>query len=583
MKVTKEGRGRTRLLNKLWKFQLEKGFISDADVRRLSRELDIPVVEITGVISFYHFFSRKPRGKFAIYLNNSIVSEIKGFEKVKEAFEKETGTKFGSVDPTGTFGLFETSCIGLSDQEPAALINFVPFVNLTPKKIKNLISGLKSGKSLKKLAEPVTDHIRYTNGENAVLFKPYEIAAALKNMLKMSPYEVIEEMKWSQLSGRGGAFFPTGLKWDFCRKALGMQKYIICNADEGEPGTFKDRVLLNQMPGLLLEGMITAAYAVGATKGVIYLRAEYRYLKDKLEDTIQKFYDIGLLGVEIMGHQGFDFDVRVQMGAGAYVCGEETALIESLEGKRGEPRTKIYFPVEKGFQNKPTVVNNVETFCAAARIMEMGAPDYRALGTSKTSGTKLLSISGDCAKPGIYEIEWGMTISEMLDLCGAKKPHFIQFSGPSGTVLSASKDRNRQICREDVMCGGSVMIFNDKRDIFKILTNFSKFFINESCGLCTPCRAGNYLVGRKLEKIDNGMATGQDIAEIKNWSKIIQATSRCGLGKTSTNFILSSYDKFPEVFDEKTNSRSEAEKEFNTEDYIHDYIDFVNKQQGTKV
>ena len=561
---------RTQLLNYLWDFQDKNGYISTSDIRKLSKELGISWIEIEGVISFYHFFKRKPTGKFTIYLNNSIISEIKGVKKVKESFEKEIGTIFGETDPTGTFSLFETSCVGLSEHEPAALINLRPFINLTPKRVKDIISHLKAGGDIDTIKDEITDFIRYKNDKNEpVILREYKVGESILNLVKKHPEEVIQEIKDSGLSGRGGAFFPTGMKWEFARRSRSMQKYVICNADEGEPGTFKDRVLLNQMPGLVLEGMITGGYAVGATKGIIYLRAEYRFLKKKIQDTINNFYEIGLLGENILG-KNFDFDISIMSGAGAYVCGEETSLIESLEGKRGGPRTKVYFPVEKGYLEKPTIVNNVETFCSAARIMEFGSEVFSTKGTPKTKGTKLLSISGHCNKPGIYEIEWGMTIKEMLNLCEAKDTNFIQFSGPSGTVLT-KKDFNRTISGEDLICGGSVMIFNSKVDVFDILTNFSNFFIAESCGLCTPCRAGNYLIGKRLERIKNGEATFEEIEEIKSWAKVLRDTSRCGLGKTSTNFIVDAIDKFPELFKKK----ALKDKKFNLSAALNDYYDTV--------
>ncbi len=331
MNSKKPKESRTRLLDKLWKYQMEKGYISGSEIRRISRDLHISIVEVEGAISFYHFFHTEPTGRYTIYLNNSIVSELNGFKEVKEAFEKETGAKSGEVDATGTFGFFETSCIGLSDQEPAALINFRPFVNLTPKKVKEIVTALKKRGDLDKLADKVEDHIQNTLGDRSVYFKDYQKGKIIKKALKMMPGNIIEELKWSRLSGYGGAFFPTGLKWDICRKGLSFQKYVICNADEGEPGTFKDRLLLNQYVGLLLEGMIIGGYTVGASKGFIYLRAEYHYLKEKIENEIKKFYEMGLLGENILGHEDFDFDIRIQMGAGAYICGEETALIESME------------------------------------------------------------------------------------------------------------------------------------------------------------------------------------------------------------------------------------------------------------
>jgi [NiFe] hydrogenase diaphorase moiety large subunit len=260
-----------------------------------------------------------------------------------------------------------------------------------------------------------------------------------------------------------------------------------------------------------------------------------------------------LLGKDCANIKGFDFDVRIQMGAGSYVCGEETALLESLEGKRGEPRTKWFFPVEKGFLQLPTVINNVETFCAAARIVEMGVNEYLKLGMPGSAGIKLISVSGDCRRPGIYEIEWGMTVAELLEICEAEDPYYIQVSGPSGECISI-KEKYRRISmldlmmRKDIRCGGSFMVFNKQRDLAKVLMNFSEFFKSESCGICTPCRAGNFIIQKKLEKLNNGTANENDLTDLKNWGIIMKNTSRCGLGKTATNTIIAAMDKFRDYF-----------------------------------
>lgn len=537
------------LLNSLWEYQNRQGYIRDEDIEQCSRQFDISKVEVEGVVSFYHFFHRKPSGKFTIYLNNSIVSEFKGFQRVREAFERETGVRFGDVDPSGQFGLFETSCIGLSDQEPAALINFHPFTGLNTLKVRQIIARLKQGVPVEELCDDVEDNIRYVPpGKRAVFFREYFSGNAIVRLKGLSPEEVIEEIKRSQLSGRGGAFFPTGLKWGLCRQQAAEPKYIVCNADEGEPGTFKDRVLMNSMPGLVLEGMIVAGYAVGAREGILYLRAEYTWMKDKLDKDIERFYRMGLLGKNIAGIEGFDFDIRLQMGAGAYVVGEETAMLNSLEGKRGESRVKQYYPIERGFLGLPTVVNNVETLCAAARIIELGADHFLKTGTANSPGTKVISVSGDCHLPGIYEIEYGMTVEELLKLCQADDPYYIQVSGPSGECISMA-DKLRVLSKDDLSCGGSFMVFSRQRDILQILLNFTNFFKEESCGVCTPCRAGNFILQRKLEKIKLGLAQSSDFEDIRQWGRIMQVTSRCGLGKTAPNTLIKAMDAFPEYFE----------------------------------
>ena len=596
---------RTSLMDVLWDIQKKRRYISHDDKTKISKEFNISRMELEGVISFYHFFHRKNAGKYTIYLNCSTISKLHDYQAVKEAFQEELGIEIGNVTKDNQFGLFKTSCIGLSDQESSALINFHPFTNLTPKKVKTIVSKLRKGESVESLSNYPKDNIQYKpKKEKAIFFKDYDQGKSLGMLKSFSPDEVIELVKNSKLSGRGGAFFPTGIKWQLCKENKADQKYIICNADEGEPGTFKDRVLMNKYPGLLLEGMAMAGYAVGATKGTIYLRGEYFYLKDKLEETIKEFNEIGLLGKNILGIKGFDFKVDLHMGAGAYICGEETALIASMEGKRGEPTTKEFFPVEKGFLGKPTIVNNVETLCAVPRIMEMGLDKYLTIGTKATPGTKLLSVSGDCKKPGVYEIEWGMKLKEFLGLIEAKDPKYILFNGFAGEFLS-SVDFDREISGENLLSehiqfefkdpieysrkmsgvglrsGGSFMVFNSKRDLLSILKNITKFFVAESCGICVPCRTGNFLLNKKINKIMFCHADKHDLEEIEEWSTIIKQSSRCGLGKTSTNCLLTAMLKFPGEFQKCLLAESDFNPAFDLEKAVDNYDSIIHEIEST--
>lgn len=569
---------RSRLLSELWDYQERDRFISHEAINHLANRYQLSEIEIEGVASFYHFFHLKHAGKHTIYLNNSIISELKGFERIRETFERETGARLGFADPSGTFGLYATPCIGLSDHEPAALIDFYPFTNLNALKVKEIINKLKEGKSAGEICDTPHDNIRYTPANDRTLFfAPYTRGEAIANLASLNQDGVLDQLKHSELAGRGGAFFPTWKKWDTCRGYTTSPKFIVCNADEGEPGTFKDRVLLSNQPGSVLEGMIIAAYTVGASYGMIYLRGEYRWLVKKLENEIAAFHAQGLLGKSIAGIEGFDFDIRVELGAGAYVCGEETALLESMEGKRGEPRTKWFYPVEKGYLQLPTVVNNVETFAAVSRILQVGVDEYLKRGIPGSPGTKLISISGDCQRPGIYEIEWGLTIAELLELCGAEDPYFIQVSGPSGESVSI-KEKFRRIsmldlmAQKDIRCGGSFMIFNSERDIVHILMNFSEFFKHESCGVCTPCRAGNFIIQRKLERLQNGLADMNDLKELKNWGTLMKTTSRCGLGKTASNAILQSLVKFDDYFTARfAKTDNSIIRKFNHQSAVADY------------
>lgn len=589
---------RTELLNVLWDIQRKKRYISPEDIAKISLEFGMSKTEIEGVISFYHFFHFKDSGKFTIYLNNSIISEYSGYQEIKSAFEEVLGIKTGKVTSDKKFGLFETACIGLSDQEPACLINFRPFTHLNRQKVFDIIEKINSGRLPSEICDHTSSKIQYTpKPERTVFLKPYEQFSALKTLEQYSSDEIIETVKQSRLAGRGGAFFPTGLKWQFCRQNESDVKYIVCNADEGEPGTFKDRVLIQEHPELIIEGMIFAAYAVGASKGAIYLRAEYMYLKEELEKMLQNYRDHGYLGKNIPAKIPFEFDIYVQLGAGAYVCGEETALLHSMEGKRGEPGTKEYFPVQKGFMGKPTVVNNVETLATVPRIFEMGLENWLKLGTTKTPGTKLLSVSGDCPNKGIYEIEWGMKFSEFLKLTGVEKPKIVQFSGPSGDCLSISTNEDktlrssqrktrdyladdeydRTISGEDITCGGSVMIFNETRDVLHIVKSFSDFFVAESCGICVPCRTGNFLLNKKLEKLLHGHGEKKDLNDIKSWSEIIRTTSRCGLGQMSNNSLLQAIEKFPEVFDKALSENTDYNRAFDLEQATAEYDRIINE------
>lgn len=569
--LQKYGKDRTKLIDMLKEIQAGQGIISDKAIESIAKELKISRAEVEGVISFYHFLSDKPLGKYVVYLNNSITSEMAGREKVARALEKEAGCDFGQTSPDGLITLFETSCIGMNDQEPAAIINGVVFTCLNEEKVKKIVAWMKEGKDVQEMVEEFGDGANQHELVKAmvknnirkpgpVLFGDYTVGSAITKALKMSPEAIIEEVKKANLLGRGGAGFPTGLKWEFCRKEKSPEHYVICNADEGEPGTFKDRVLLTERPEMVFEGMTIAGYAVGARMGILYLRHEYSYLKNYLQHILERMRQQGFLGKNI-ANKGFDFDIEIKSGAGAYVCGEESALIESAEGKRGEPRDRPPFPVQKGFLNQPTTVNNVETLATATQIIVHGAGWFRSMGTPVSAGTKLLSVSGDCERPGIYEVEFGLTIKELLEMVGAKDTLAVQVGGPSGQCISES-GFGRKICYSDLATGGSIIIFNRSRDLFSIVRNFLDFFIEESCGWCVPCRAGNVLLKKKFEKIASGLGTRQDLAELEAWGKIIKSMSRCGLGQTSPNPILTTLTNFRELYESRINKEADFIPEF---------------------
>jgi [NiFe] hydrogenase diaphorase moiety large subunit len=368
---------------------------------------------------------------------------------------------------------------------------------------------------------------------------------------------VLAEIERSGLRGRGGAGFTTALKWRFCREAENPDKVVVCNADEGEPGTFKDRVLLTSYADAMVEGMTICAGIVGAREGYVYLRGEYRYLLEHLEAVLQRRREQGLLGRAICGRDGFDFDIHIHLGAGAYICGEESALIESLEGKRGVTRKRPPFPVTEGYLERPTVVNNVETFLAAARIAEHGGYWFRSEGTDRSAGSKILSVSGDCARPGIYEVPFGTPVADVLADCGAEQTQAVQVSGAAGATLDASAF-GRVLAYEDLPTAGAFMVFDRSRDMLEMVRNFADFFVHESCGFCTPCRVGGKLLRDLVEKVAVGQASAHDLTEMRHIADVMRRGSHCGLGHTAPSHVLNTLDRFPQIYAERLVSREQT-------------------------
>ena len=376
-----------------------------------------------------------------------------------------------------------------------------------------------------------------------VLFSKYNRGDAIKKALDIGRENVLFEIKSSKLKGRGGAGFPTSTKWMLTAAAKSDEKFLVCNADEGEPGTFKDRVLLTEYPELVFDGMVVGGFTIGAKEGIIYLRGEYEYMKKFLEDYLEQMRKDNLLGNKILGVSDFNYDIKIRMGAGAYVCGEETALIESLEGNRGEARNRPPYPVNTGYNGRPTSVNNVETLAAAAHIVVKGGDWYAKVGTDKSSGSKLFSISGDCNKPGVYELPWGTKISELLKLVDAADTKAVQVGGASGVCIPASQFE-RTLAYEDIGTGGSIMVFSKSRDMLKVLKNFMEFFVEESCGQCTPCRIGNVKLLEGVEMIEKGEFTFDYINKLKELGATMQVASKCGLGQSSPNSFISILENF---------------------------------------
>jgi len=367
----------------------------------------------------------------------------------------------------------------------------------------------------------------------------------LNRTLQKEKQELINELISSELKGRGGAGFPTGLKWKLASEDPADQKYVICNADEGEPGTFKDREILMKVPFKVLSAMAICGYIIGATEGFIYLRGEYKFLKSDLEKAISEF-DYYCKEIK------FDFSIKIFMGSGAYICGEETALFESMEGKRGEPRNKPPFPTNNGYMGKPTVINNVETLAHTFTIFKYGAKKFYDLGVQFSRGTKLFSVSGDTPKPGIYELELGMSLHDFVEEFGDGDTKAVQVGGASGFLVPRKRFDETDIGFKGKLVGislptgGSMMLFNSSRSMFNVLDNYLEFFREESCGQCTPCRVGcqQLLIGIKAVKQGNKPATYLD--KLLKLTETMQNTAKCGLGQSVANSFSSIVENFRE-------------------------------------
>lgn len=536
-------------MHRLYALQQQFLHISPESIRQVASEFSLPVSQVVSVVAFYSFFYTQPCGRFHILFSNcTSCGYLAGEQNLMLMLCQQLQVTPGKTRNDGLISIDETSCIGLCDQGASLLINGLPITRLSVDKITQIAHRITN-------ATPLTDwpaewfEIQDTVRQRSLLLtEQFVPGSALQKALIQGADETLSAILQSGLCGRGGAGFNTGKKWQLCREASSNSHYVVCNADEGEPGTFKDRFLLRDQTDALFEGMALCAFVIGAEKGFVYLRGEYRYLLPRLHTALNQRRQQGLLGQNILGHANFHFDIEIVVGAGAYICGEESALIESLEGKPGIPRIRPPFPVTHGYLGQPTVINNVETLIAAALIVMHGSAWFKSAGTEKSTGSKILSVSGDCRSPGIYEYPFGVSIQKILDDSNAQNVQAVQIGGPAGKLIGAG-DFNRTISFEDVSTGGSFLIFGQRRNLLAIHRNFARFFAHESCGFCTPCRVGTHLLKNNLDKITNGRGIAQDIEELKQLSHLIQHHSHCGLGHTAANHILDSLQHFPQTFE----------------------------------
>jgi [NiFe] hydrogenase diaphorase moiety large subunit len=512
------------------------------------------MAHVEGVASSYRFFHLQPVGQYRVLFSDNITDHMLGSQEMLRHLRHLLKVEPNAVRADGRVSISTTSCTGMCDQGPALLINHHHVVTrLTPGRIEHLAVLIEQQVPVAQWPAEwfrVDDQIQRADVKLGDKSSPGQgIAAALSR----GPQGMLDDIKRSKLRGRGGAGYATGTKWQLCRNAQSDTRYVVCNADEGEPGTFKDRVLLSSFADAVFEGMTIAALVVGARQGLMYLRGEYSYLLEALHATLERRRQSGLLGSAIQGHAGFDFDIEIHVGAGAYVCGEESALIESLEGKRGTPRIRPPFPVERGYLDRPTTVNNVETFCAVNQIALHSGAWWAGIGTPQSTGSKIHSVSGDCERPGLYEYPFGTRIGRILEDCGARNPQAVQVGGPSGVCLSAL-EFGRRIAFEDVPTAGAFMVFDRTRDMFDVAHNFAHFFAHESCGFCTPCRVGTELVLRRMDKLKRGFGSSEDVQVLYELDKLMHSSTHCGLGAAACNPLRDTIAKFRPAYEQHLKS-----------------------------
>ena len=538
------GRGRDALLPLLWDVQTHAGHISAEAVHAISHCLRVPEADIYGVVGFYSLFHAQPTGERIIRVCTDPVCALRGADALLAALPED--------DPTLT--IEHSPCLGLCEHAPAALISqrgqgersIAPITDVA------LLLTPDAGPDypLIHVAEPAV-LLAGARPERAQTLAEYGDYAALRHALTLTPEEIVALLDESGLIGRGGAAFPTGRKWLFTRGTEAAARWLVCNADESEPGTFKDRALMEACPHRLLEGMAIAARCIGARHGYLFIRGEYPLATQRLAAAIAEAEAANLLGEGICGGD-FDFDIEIRRGAGAYICGEESALFEAIEGKRGFPRIKPPYPTESGLFGQPTTVNNVETLAAVPGILTHGAAWFRSLGTEGSSGSKLVSVSGHVLRPGVFEIEPGLSLRALLDgPCGGVEGELgaVLMGGAAGTFLRPEQIDLR-LSFEDLRAAGStfgsgaIMVFNATVDLRDLLLRLARFFQHESCGKCFPCQLGTQ---RQLELLQRAPQPG-DAQRLHDVGWTMTEASLCGLGQTAGSAVLSALEQWPEMF-----------------------------------
>jgi len=555
--------GRAALLPALHAAQQFHGWIPEGVATEVGRALGVPLADVYGVIDFYEMLSREPLGRTVARVCNAPVCALAGSDELANALCRHLKVAPGEVSSDGEFTVEHAPCLGLCDHAPALLVGEIALGQGDLAQAAAICA-----RSTAKPISFVGGDIRILTGNcgrgHPTSFADYSSGggyAGLRKAVTMTPQDVVAELKVAGLVGRGGAAFPTGIKWEGAAKAAGQPKYIVCNADESEPGTFKDRILMEEDPHRTIEGMIIAAHAVGASQGYVYVRGEYPHAFKVMSEAVAEARRAGIIGANFLG-SGLNFDIEMRLGAGAYICGEETALLESIEGKRGFPRIKPPFPTTHGLFGKPTVINNVETFCNVPLIMERGATEYRKIGTEHSPGPKLFCVSGQIQRPGLYEVPFGITLRHLLlDLAGGlkqgRKLQAVLMGGAAG-AFAAEKDLDVILSFENLSAAGlplgsgSVMVFDDSADLRDVLKRLAHFFADESCGKCYPCQLGARRQYEILDRTAAGHSLAGDRERLSDVGGTMIDASLCGLGQTAATAVLSAIKLWPEMFEKQT-------------------------------
>ena len=570
---------RSALIPMLMYAQDEYGHISDEMIAEIAQRLDLNNVQVEETLAYYSMLHRKPMGKHHVQICTNVACMLKGGYEILDRAKKRLEIGHKETTQDGVFSLEEVECIGACTGAPAMQVNYDFYENLTPLKFDRIIEDLDAGRRAE--PEPVISgalHDRHVL-ETPLISRRWGMKdshkldvyvmqggyqALVKALKDMTPESIIDEVKKSNLRGRGGAGFPTGMKWSFVPKDSPKARYVICNADESEPGTCKDRPLMEMDPHQLIEGMVIAGRAINSHQGFIYIRGEYRYVLDIVDAAIAEAYAGGYLGKNILD-TGFDFDLLIHTGAGAYECGEESALMESLEGKRGYPRIKPPFPAVVGLYGCPTIINNVETLSAVPSIIRDGGEAYANRGTPKNGGTRLLCVSGHVKKPGIYEIPLGMNMKKFIyemagGIAGGKKLKAVIPGGSSCPLLTADEidipmDYDSVAKAGSMLGSGGMVVMDEDTCMVDMARRIMHFYAHESCGWCIPCREGTTWLRKILERFHAGLGREEDIDIIADLAKNMLGRTFCPLGDAAAMPTISIMKKWRGEFEDHLKGR----------------------------